>query len=410
MNKSKLNKLLIEYINFLNLNILDLEDESYRLEIIDELHNKFFQQTYNKSDPFISIEIKENKKSIDKILDDKYIKFMTSCKKYLPKENILDSAIVEILSLLIKEINIEVEANKIYKTMNDFRTNLNKKDLTKRALSNLKCLGIADFIILNRNSTKYKIDFDKWFNEYNRYHIHNKRLLRIISPLLVSYLKSNRGIVLSDFFEIIDDILKEFISPIENSSSTFNIEYELLNRMGLDEKEIYIEVASDNLESEKKKIIPIKISINRDNSRTLHYNESNKENVIIEKNLEVKKIISIYDISNNLIAYNSFIYPNNKNLFEIVLECNTNLLEYFLYKPLQNQTIYSTQEQLLEFKEVYKYKVKDNKFYVVGNDTITNASSSVLKCLGEVKVLTPTSLTDFVSEKIQKHNSLSISS
>ncbi|AXX94986.1 hypothetical protein AELL_1323 [Arcobacter ellisii] len=444
MEKSKLHLKLEEYIDLLDINYLLLNIEDYIFSKINEIEDDFFNSDYSSNDKnFIEKKRKKNRDLINLILESKYEEHLKKYKKYLPRENNLDEAIVYILSLFVDKLNNEVILKDIYDTMEiDYPTELIVNDLTKRALANIRCLYMADCRVINRLQTYYKIDLEKWFDDSRRYTIHNKELLKSILPLLVAYLKSNKGLTTDNYFEIVEEIIEEFLKPIEYSQSNYNLEYQIFQSISSN-KDITIVIDGVNGNLVNKTISPIKININSDNSKTIEYYRKMKDKIDTSKveTILLSKIFAINDkgisakdfylsqlpkdkqkeilslnksfMINDVIKYE--IIPKlalepTENEEQIILECNSVLLEYFLYKPLKKQSTFKTEDELKYFEEVYSITPKDNKFYVVATDTITNASSSVLKCLGEVKVLTPTSLTDFVSEKIQKHNSLLISS
>jgi hypothetical protein len=438
VEKSKIHLKLEEYINSLNINCQLLNNEDYIFSKTNEIYDMFFKNTYLNKD-----KERKDRDLINSILENKYEEHLKKYKKYLPRENNLDESIVYILSLLIDNLNNEVVLKKIYDTMEiNYPTELIVNDLTKRALSNIRCFYMADCRVENRIKTYYKVDLDTWFNnDYRKYYIHNKTLLKTITPLLVAYLKSNKGLSTDDYFEIIEKIIEEFLKPIENFQSNYNLEYEIFEAISKDKDiTIIIEGFGEYLVNET--ISPIRIKINSDNSRTLEYYRKMKNNINTSK-VESITLSNIYAINDKGVSARDFyllklpkeeqekitkVYSHNlykiydvikgeeiqklalesvENEEKIILECNSVLLEYFLYKPLKKQSIFKTENELKYFKEVYNITPKDNKFYVVATDTITNASSSVLKCLGEVKVITPTSLNDFILNKIQKHNSLS---
>jgi hypothetical protein len=439
VEKSKIHLKLEEYINSLNLNYQLLNNEDYIFSKTNEILDIFFKNTYLSKDKEF---LKKNRDLINSILENKYEEHLKKYKKYLPRENNLDESIVYVLSLLIDNLNNEVVLKKIYDTMETYPTELIVNDLTKRTLSNIRCFYMADCRVENRIKTYYKVDLDTWFNNnYRKYYIHNKTLLKTITPLLVAYLKSNKGLSTDDYFEIIEKIIEEFLKPIEHSQSNYNLEYEIFEAISKDKDiTIIIEGFGEYLVNET--ISPIRIKINSDNSRTLEYYRKMKNNINTSK-VESITLSNIYAINDKGVSARDFyllklpkeeqekitkVYSHNlykiydvikgeeiqklalesvENEEKIILECNSVLLEYFLYKPLKKQSIFKTENELKYFKEVYNITPKDNKFYVVATDTITNASSSVLKCLGEVKVITPTSLNDFILNKIQKHNSLS---
>lgn len=437
MEKSKIHLKLEEYINSLNINCQLLNNEDYIFSKTNEIYDMFFKNTYLNKD-----KERKDRDLINSILEHKYEEHLKKYRKYLPRENNLDTSIVYILSLLIDNLNNEVVLKKIYDTMEiNYPTELIINDLTKRALSNIRCFYMADCRVENRIKTYYKVDLDTWFNDYRKYYIHNKTLLKTITPLLVAYLKSNKGLSTDDYFEIIEKIIEEFLKPIEHFQNNYNLEYEIFEAISKDKDiTIIIEGFGEYLVNET--ISPIRIKINSDNSRTLEYYRKMKDSIDTSK-VETIPLSNIYAINDKGVSARDFyllklpkeeqekitkVYSHNlykiydvikgeeiqklalestENEEKIILECNSVLLEYFLYKPLKKQSIFKTENELKYFKEVYNITPKDNKFYVVATDTITNASSSVLKCLGEVKVITPTSLNDFILNKIQKHNSLS---
>lgn len=437
MEKSKIHLKLEEYINSLNINCQLLNNEDYIFSKTNEIYDMFFKNTYLNKD-----KERKDRDLINSILEHKYEEHLKKYRKYLPRENNLDTSIVYILSLLIDNLNNEVVLKKIYDTMEiNYPTELIINDLTKRALSNIRCFYMADCRVENRIKTYYKVDLDTWFNDYRKYYIHNKTLLKTITPLLVAYLKSNKGLSTDDYFEIIEKIIEEFLKPIEHFQNNYNLEYEIFEAINRD-KDITIIIEGDNENLVNRAIFPIKININSDNSRTLEYCRKIKNSIDTSK-VETISLSNIYAINDKGVSARDFylsklskeeqkeikkicsfdssivydfikgeVIPklaleSTENEEKIILECNSVLLEYFLYKPLKKQSIFKTENELKYFKEVYNITPKDNKFYVVATDTITNASSSVLKCLGEVKVITPISLNDFILNKIQKHNSLS---
>jgi hypothetical protein len=423
----------------MNYQLLNKED--YIFSKTNEIHDMFFKNTYSGNDKeFLENKERKNRDLINSILENKYEEHLKKYKKYLPRENNLDESIVYVLSLLIDNLNKEIVLKKIYDTMEiNYPTELIVNDLTKRTLSNIRCFDMADCRVENRIRTYYKVDLDNWFNDYRKYYIHNKNLLKSITPLLVAYLKSNKGLSTDDYFEIIEKIIEEFLKPIEHSQSNYNLEYEIFEAISKD-KDITIIIEGYNEYLRNIKISPIRITINSDNSRTIEYYNimkdkidtskvetiplsriyaiNDKEGVSAkdfyllklskeeQKNIKNEPAFIIYDfIKGEVIP--KLALESAENEEKIILECNSVLLEYFLYKPLKKQSIFKTEDELKYFKEVYNINPNDNKFYLVATDTITNASSSVLKCLGEVKVITPTSLNDFILNKIQKHNSLS---
>lgn len=421
---NKIKQGLKKYIEGLGLDfslLLENDYEDYKTKLEESIYVEFFEDIKDIK------QKKQYKLLIKEIIDEIIDSFLNSCKRYLPKEQHLEEAIVESLSILIDNYNYEINSKDIYRKLSNFNSELSNKDLAKRSLANIKCLFIADYIYRSRNDTSYKINFDKWFNEYRRYHIHNKDILKAISPLMVSYMKSNINITTDDFFEVIEKLISEFVSPIENNSYTYNVERKIYDNI---ESEVTI-ILNRNKNIRNKTIIPQKIIINEDNSKSIEYYDSSTNKV---ENIALDSIIDINDTKLTAINYleskykikiqrykeeieKSALFPfdiDTKLLqskyveeeHQIILECDTTSLDYFLIKPLKKQNIYSTQSELLEFKELYNYEIKDNKFYVTATDSITNASYSVLKCLGEIKVITPISLNDFIVEKIQKHNSL----
>lgn len=413
----------------------------YKENMKNEIYKEFFKDFDNSLDSTSKQKLtKKNKKLILDILIELEDSFNNSCEKYLPNDNQLFPAIIKIMEILLNNINNKVNSKLIYTQMEEFSEYVDCKDLTKRALANIKCHCISDFYFIDRFKTDYQIDINKWFNEYNRYFLNNKELLIEISPLIISYLKSDRKLTVSNFFQKIDSIIYEISKPIEKTSSNYKLEYEILESIQNNlELKIIVEKSKNNLTN--KTIFPIRICIDNTNQKYLEYYQSIKGKPDIKK-IETILIKQIYDINNTNLSAKDFylsklpkdrqkeILSLNKSFMindiikseiipklalepteneeQIILECNSVLFEYFLYKPLKNQSTFKTEDELKYFEEVYSITPKDNKFYVVATDTITNASSSILKCLGEVKVLTPTSLNDLILEKIQKHNSLSI--
>ena len=97
------------------------------------------------------------------------------------------------------------------------------------------------------------------------------------------------------------------------------------------------------------------------------------------------------------------IKPKKEKFVDVVLECSTTLFEYFQMKPLKSMKTYATQEELKEFHITYEVKPKDNKFYVVAEDTEDMILSTVLHCLPHARILKPFELNNKLIQKFKDY-------
>ena len=359
---------------------------------------------------------------INNLIDSHYENFIAPClKKYAVKENTINSSIVYILEMLVKELNKEVPTQMIYEVYKSSFENPDNKDLSdmiKKSLNYIKCLLLADYRKQSK-FTFYKINIDKWFEE-RRYYVENKKILKVLLPLLVGYVKSEKICDVDNFFEVIDKLIKYIIQPYQNTNSLFNMEYKILQDI-LHIKKTEMSIFDKNSRAKKPfktiKVKPKRIIFNNDNSRSVEYINSNGDIQIID----IKDIRSItatqntqgaiqlqggtkFYLVNELIdSFNIKKEYTEEKIHKIILEVPTSLFEYFRLKPLQNQTMYYASQMIKEFEEVYGIKdTKESYFYVVATDTIENTSSIILHTLDNVKIIEPSILTDTISQKIEQ--------
>lgn len=417
---AKQKKEIIEYINSDSFNMIYFDKE------IEKLKDKFIKNQKFRDEEKTTTQIKIEKFIFNEV-SKHILKFQEPCKaKYSIKENRINSAIVFVLEhYLLNNINKEVPSAEFYGDFkNDFKSeyglneNADLSDYIKKSLNYIKCLLLAEYRRDGR-FTFYKLNIDKWF-EYNRYYIANKEALKVLLPLLVAYLKSEKNCSIGSFFEKIADFIKYLLQPYENTNYYFYIEHNILEDIEAD-MEMEIEIFDKNSKARKPfntiDIKPKRIIFNDDYSRSVEYIDS-KGNVRI---IDIKDIRSItvdedtkgaiqlqggtkyYLVNEKIDLFNIDKQYKEEKKYQIILEVPTSLFEYFQTKPLSNQIMFHTSQMIKQFEEFYNINdTKESYFYIVAEDTILNAASIVLYTLDNIKIIEPSILTDAILEKIEQ--------
>ena len=350
--------------------------------------------------------------------------------QYVVKTYSINKAIVQILEKLLNLVNQKVSANSIYNIEIENKDNNVKSELLiKKGLGYIKYLFLSIYTKKGKY-TYYEVDIDSWFKE-QKYMISDIKVLKLLLPILIAYVKSDSDCNIKKFFEIINSLIYYAIQPYQNHNNLFDLENEIY-------KSIYIE--TDNIDDtscetskdltigiltlrdrnnpiKNKTITPKRIIINNDKSKTLEYENENLE---IEK-IDLKDIVRINVQADTVGAIqrkkgsNYYIYNDMyKHLYtpkydykekphKIVLEVSNSAYKYFQLKPLENMKIYDTEEKKEQFQDMYfNHKVKDNHFYLVANDTISNAISIIFHTLIEIKIIEPKILIDNINNKISQ--------
>lgn len=404
----KIKKIIEKELILDNINLWE-EYNSISNTVLDELIIK-----YSTKHNYI------DKKDISFALERIHSDIEKTCERYYPKAQDLNVSIVSILEELVENNNSFISHDNLKKVIEKQSSEVDDSDniydisnMTNRACKNIFCFMMADFNRISERKSEYKLDKEKYFEEVF-YSLDDNEVLKSLFPIMVAYIKSQRGIYVADFFRMLSELIKYFLRPIETFSTNI-----LNNLIKYIEKEKYTSITFKDLKSKNgvnshKDVLPLKISLN------------NKREIILEFELdEIKKSIKVEDILNldytksfdnttlsklSIIKEENEFNYKNKKTEKIVLECRIDTYGYFHKGVFESQKIYATENELLEFKEIHNIKIKDNCFYVVANENKDTASSVILKCMPKVRVLSPTSLNTFINEKIQKYNSLSSSS
>ena len=344
-----------------------------------------------------------------------------TCQKYKPKENksyILANGILEAMCLN-NDLNTFINSNvfKEFKYYIDTRDEdkidnilVSNKDTFKESLRLLKCLKL-----INHKQPEYALLTKNWFNK-STYEILDNDVLQKIIPLLLGYLGKHHEATIHSFFDNIDILIKYIIKPAVEHNNIHFIEKQILE--AIEE----LESVTIKLKDKEVSIIPIKIiyktNSNKEAKKVLVYEtvESSDEYEILFDEIERISIDSsssdfaVEDINNQSYMFNPQ-YSNlsidshtkTSNDIKLLLELDTQIVEYYQIKPLNNQKLYLTKEEKIEFSKTFHYESIKNKCYLSAEDLEDNIISTILHTLDYVKIITPTSINDKIASKFKNY-------
>jgi hypothetical protein len=423
-------KIIIKDILEVGINWLDKEvsiENVYNALIKIEIEVK-------KKDTTVFVKKYKNLKlyRLEEIIGKMEESYHNKSNQYVVKTYSINKAIVQILEKLLNLVNQKVSANSIYNIEIENKDNNVKSEfLIKKGLGYLKYLFLSIYTKKGKY-TYYEVDINSWFKE-QKYMISDIKVLKSLLPILIAYVKSDYDCNIKKFFEIINSLIYYAIQPYQNHNNLFDLENEIY-------KSIYIETDNiDDTSSDTSQdltigilnindknhpiknidITPKRIIINSDKSKTLEYENEDLEIekvdlidiVRIKVDANTKGAIQLkggknYYIYNDI--FKSFYTPKydyKEEEHKIVLEISNSAYSYYQLKPLDKTVIYDTEEKKEIFQDMYiDYEIKDNHFYLIANDTISNATSIILHTLNEVKIIEPKILNDSLNDKISQFN------
>jgi len=376
-------------------------------------------------------------------------KFVSSCKRYKIKENEINTVIYEVLNFFIDEAKSlpRTKIKDFIEFKYDNRSEYSLDYFLKGSINHLKCLHLIQDIskkeqakAKNKKSAFYKTFTEYWFTN-NQYIIHNKKLLKILTPLLVEYVKSSSHANAVNFFEKIDTLFRYVIQPYQNHNENFILEKYLLDNIY---ETIQIRVIDHTNKSNRTiivnntvlhtniiQIVPISILFqdkekilvcenDKGETKKIPLNDIIRIIVDKEKLPTNKKITKKHSSAFAYIKDGKHFYITNPNYIkdniateyfiedtqQIILELPLTTLEYFRIKPLANMTLYVTDNEIKDFTTKYKkVSIKPSHFYVVAIDTIENATSIIMHVLSDVQIIEPKELVKSVHDNIRQFSS-----
>lgn len=265
---------------------------------------------------------------------------------------------------------------------------------------------IRIFDLVKYKRPKYEISTVKWFQE-RKFSIEDNTVLKELMPLLLYYVGNCYEGSYTLFFEKLDFLIEYVIKPAIDHNESFEKERSVIDSINSLEEVLILD--EDNNEVS---VVAIKIKLSRVSNnkveKILVY-EDNEDSSI--KETSINRVVLKQKISNEKMTSSSFnsmlSYKSNftdykdsyNGYIEVLLECDSYIYEYSQLKPLKNMQVFDTEERKKELitSEIYP-NPKDNKFYIIVNDTEEMISSTVLHCLPYAVILE----NDYLNEKLMQ--------
>lgn len=398
--------------------------------------NDIENEIINLCDKFNLSELQEEK--LRQNVEEHIESLEKTCFKYKPKETnksyILANAILEAMCIN-NDLNVFVDSSKfkIHQYYNEvsqeelveklfFKIKENKNDSTsKEALRLLKCLRL-----LNHKQPNYALFSKNWF-KHSRYEILDNNVLRFLTPSLLGYLGKHYDSTVSKYFENIDEVIKYIIKPsIYHNKSNF-IEATIIDAINeLDDLTIKIYNKDEEFSIYPMQIIYKKEGHNQYKVLRYELDEDDLKHEIdfdkIERitlkdktfnNYEVKEVTTnqryLFNPSFSKLSIEA--YKKNNLFKKVLLEIDTNIVEYFQIKPLANMKLYQTEDEKIEFSREHGFDVLQNKCYIFAEDDKENIISTIFHTIEYIKILEPKELSEDIVERMKifaKKNNLDI--
>ncbi|WP_072679517.1 hypothetical protein [Arcobacter sp. LA11] len=263
---------------------------------------------------------------------------------------------------------------------------------------------IRIFNLVKYKRPKYELSTEKWFKERS-FSIEDNTVLKELMPLLLYYVGNCYEGSYTLFFEKLDFLIEYVIKPAIEHNESFEKERSVIDSINSLEEVLILD--EDNNEVF---VVAIKIKLSRASNnkveKILVY-EDNEDSSI--KETSINRVVLKQKISNEKMTSSSFnsmlSYKSNftdyedsyNGYIEALLECDSYIYEYFQLKPLKNMQVFDTEERKKELirNEIYP-NPKDNKFYIIADDTEERILSTVLHCLPHAAILE----NDYLNEKL----------
>ena len=267
-----------------------------------------------------------------------------------------------------------------------------KTDLIFRTLQYLEAYDLLrKEKIADENYVNYKINL-----EHSQDHpLKDKFVLAELFELLTAYLKFNDGNSVENFLVHIDGIVEYSMQEPSLFSSEYQHELIIL--------EAYNEKLELRIEGKKKtfyKISDFSLSFNLSNEKIISFEYKNKKvdlklsdiksiEILEEKApVKAKKISSLaQEFKSHISKYK---LPDNGES-RVILIANISHSEFFDVKPLRNQIVYKTKDEIQFFLDKNAIEgTFENKIFIEAVDTQDRIIYTVTRCIPNVKILEPT--------------------
>ncbi|XOB63033.1 hypothetical protein ACMC56_04315 [Campylobacterota bacterium DY0563] len=386
----------------------DIENE------IDRLCDKY-KLSINDQDK-LTQKVEEHIKSLDK-----------TCSKYKPSENksyIFANAILEAICIN-NDLNKFIDSTKFknhsyYNNISQeelveklfFKIIGNKNDTTsKEALRVLKCMKL-----LNHKQPAYALFTNNWFKN-STYEILDNNVLKFVIPSLLGYLGKHIGASVHEYFSNLDEVIKYIIKPSIYHNKMNFIESIIINAIyDLDSLTIKLKNKKDEFLIYAKQIIykkeafklfkVIRYEIEDDDSNyeiklddieRITLKDKTYSNYEVEESSTNQKYL--FNPSYSMLSVES--YKKNEPSKIVLLEIDTNIVEYFQVKPLANMKLYVTEEEKQDFSKEYGLDTLPNKCYIFAEDDKEYIISTIFHTIEYVKILEPIELNEDIVERMK---------
>ncbi|PNV82640.1 MAG: hypothetical protein C0627_08870 [Sulfurimonas sp.] len=432
INYKKLEELFLEGIEFIEKTInksdFDKKLESLKEKIIKEYEKKNLPRQVKSSNddenaiinanglddlvkaiqntdeqPKLSDEDRENistylAERIDAYLLFGSLKKMNLCQRFFSKTHnkSFDNAL-SILKILIEK---QLLPEDLYKKE---ELDLLTKPIINDALKILRCNNLIE----KNKGYRYHILEEQWF-EGTRYKIKDTEILQNLARPLLSFVRVNMHDKPSDFFTIIDELIKYILQTSSNHNANFELEKAIYETIAyLTSMTIILKDTGKSIE-----IFPNDINIVFDGNKVkknLNYSPIDKEE---EKDIDLSKIAlySSHTVNNasiparsnpsassNFSTFKMETKPKKIEKTNVILAVNSLLYEYFtnidVFEDMEIITDLAYIETL-QMEYIRKNRAEFNKLILTHDSVTPSADFFLLKIRDE---------HDFIAQEIQKN-------
>ena len=275
-----------------------------------------------------------------------------------------------------------------------------KTDLIFRTLQYLEAYDLLrKEKIADENYVNYKINL----NHSQDHPLQDKFVLAEIFELLTAYLKFNDGNSVENFLVHIDGIVE--YSMQEPSLFSSEYQHELIILEAYNGK---LELRIDGKKKIFHKISNFLLSFNLNMEKIISFEYKNedvdvklsdiKSIEIIEEKTPVKDKNTFSQTQQFKSHISKYKLPDNGGS-RVILMANISHSEFFDVKPLRNQIVYKTKDEIEKFLDENAIEGQfENKIFIEAVDTQDRIIYTVTRCIPHVKILEPT----VIKEKFNK--------